>query len=102
MLLTLAGLNSLSIPVLTTGPHVLSATLSAPQLSQGASAPSQVVVTVVQNSTTIFTSTAGQEGFKVDLLGTVGDVLHVTASSSAVVDQGPNTIKAVIGFTFGV
>lgn len=101
-LLTLAGLNTLRTNVPDAGPYAVEGKLTCPQLAQGAAAPSQVVVTVSQNSSLKFTSLAGQEGFRVDLLCAAGDEIEVTTASSATIDQGPNTIKTVIGVSNGV
>lgn len=102
MLLTLVGLSTLTTHANTTGPHVIFGKITCPQLAQGSSAPSQVVVTVNQNGSPIYTGTAGAEGFKQQMLCTSGDTITVVTSSTAAVDTTSlNGIKAVIGFTNG-
>jgi hypothetical protein len=102
MLYTLVGLETLTIPALVAGAHMISGKLTCPQLAQGASAPSQVVTTVNQNGSPVYTGTPGGEGFTVNLLCAAGDTITVVTSSSAAVDTASlNGIKAVIGFTQG-
>jgi hypothetical protein len=103
MLYTLAGLNTLTLHATVAGIHSVKGTLSCPQLSGGATAPSQVVVTVNQNASPMYVSTPGSEGFDVNLLCAVGDTITVVTSSAAAVDTASlNGIKAVIGFTQGL
>jgi len=100
---SLVGLNTLTFNAPQTGPFVLRCTLTCPQLAQGATAPSQVVCTVSQNSTPIYVSMPGQEGFKAELSCTLGDTITVTTSSSAAIDSASlNAIKCTIGFSNGV
>lgn len=99
--LTLVGLNTLRTNVTESTSYVVQGKLTCPQLAQGASDPSQVVVTVSQNSSLKYTSLPGQEGFKTELSCTAGDEIEITTASSAAVDQDPNAIKVVVGVSNG-
>lgn len=64
--------------------------------------PSQVVVTIKQNSSTIFTSNSGAKGFCLNSVSLVsGDVLSVITSSSLAQDQLPNAVKLILAVAEG-
>jgi hypothetical protein len=76
-------------------------TLSLPTIGEGTPTDSQVVVTITQTPsgggpTTIYTGMAGAEGFGVLANCAALDVIAITMSSSALVDQGINVIKTTI------
>jgi hypothetical protein len=92
----MCGLTTLAFSVPVAGIFNLSGKLTVPQLSEGAPSPSQVIVTIQQNASTIYTGTAGQEGFGVTVTTAVGDAFTVALTSSATVDSGLNVVKAVV------
>jgi hypothetical protein len=102
---TNVGLNSLSFGIPSTAaglPCFLDGKLTLPQLSEdGATGQSQVVVTITQNGSNIYTGLPGAEGFHVNFLAAGGDAMVVTFSSSAAIDQPLNAVKASIGCSSG-
>jgi len=99
--LTTNGLSTTAIGIPAAGPTPLSGKLELPTIDEGASANSQVVVTVTQtpangSPTTIYTGPAGARGFYLVAQCAALDTLTVTLSSSAAVDQGLNVIKTTI------
>lgn len=101
MNLSLTGMSSVSIAVPDTGSYVVDGKLSLPTLS-GGGAQSAVVVTISQNSSPVYTGTAGATGFKKELLCAAGDVIAVAFSSSLTTDQAPNAVRSVFGISSGV
>jgi len=68
----------------------------------GADVQSQVVVTVKQNGTTIFTSAAGDLGFGLSaVVCAASDVITFTTSSSLAQDQQPNAIRLTLAVSEG-
>lgn len=64
--------------------------------------PSQVIVTIRQNGSTIFTSLAGQQGFALPALNcAAGDVITFTLSSSLAADQQINAIRMTLSVSEG-
>jgi hypothetical protein len=64
---------------------------------------SQVVVTIKQNGSTIYTSAAGDKGFCLPALScTAGDVLSFQRSSSLSQDQQPNAVRLTLCISEGV
>lgn len=98
------GLTASTFVAPVAGQYYLRGSLSIPQLATGASAPSAVVVTIV-NATgpvTLYTGTAGAMGFQINAICAAGDSISVTLSSAAAVDQPLNAIKAVMIFGLGI
>ena len=91
-----AGLETNNIPIQTAGIYNMIAKLQLPTISEGQGSDSQVVVTVQQNSSTVYTTSPGQEGFSLFLRCAAGDLLSVALSSSAPVDQPLNLIKCTV------
>jgi hypothetical protein len=107
--LTSVGLNTLTFAAPAAGPFVLSGKISLPTISDDdvdsggvTDGTSQVVVTVTQNSSTMYTGLPGAEGFRVNLSCAANDTLAVSFTSSAAIDQPINAVKASIGFSSGV
>lgn len=98
---TLAGLESYTYPVTKAGPFVIEGKFQLPTLALGGG-QSACLVTVTQNSTIIYTGTAGDTGFRCEALCAVGDNLIVALSSSNGADQPLNAIQATLNFTPGV
>lgn len=64
--------------------------------------PSQVVVTIKQNSSTIFTTTAGDQGFALRaVVCTAGDVISFITTSSLSQDQQPNAVRLTVATSQG-
>lgn len=99
----ISGLETLTVVMPVAGQFTLSGKLKLPRLSQTdptdpnySSYPSQVVVTVQQNSSTIFTSTAGSDGFSIPISAASQDTFTVQLSSSESQDEVLNAVSAVI------
>jgi hypothetical protein len=93
------GLGTFNIGVPNIGTYTLNGTITLPVLDQGASANSQVVVTIAINSgSTIYTGPAGAEGFFISplVIASANSIINITLSSSAAVDQGLNKIKSTV------
>lgn len=96
---TMTGLGTISFQVLNTGPKTIVGTLTLPELTTGAPATSQVIVTVNLNGgSTLFTGIAGAEGFTSGGYASAGDVFNVILSSSLPLDNQLNTVKSTISF----
>jgi hypothetical protein len=85
------GIGSVSFGVLA-GAGFVKGTLSLPTIVGGAGA-SSVLVTVNQNGSPIYTGLVGAEGFNVNFLAALNDIIQVVTSSSATVDNALNTVK---------
>lgn len=99
------GLVTITTAAPAAGPYVISGKLTLPTISEEDRSDlgtSQVVVTVAQNGSTVYTGLAGAEGFKANLLCAAFDVLTVSMTSSAAIDQTPNIVKAAISLSSGV
>jgi hypothetical protein len=63
---------------------------------------SQVVTTIKQNGSTIYTSAAGTRGFELNaIVCTAGDVLDVVTSSSLASDQQLEAVKTTVAVSEG-
>ena len=67
----------------------------------GAQVASQVVTVVKKNSTTLYTSNAGDRGFMVGVTATAGDTIKVIFSSSLAQDEQLNAMKCTIAIYEG-
>lgn len=95
------GLVTQSVTADSAGAYFVAGSLTLPSLTNGGGA-SGVVVTISQNSTTVYTGLAGANGFYFDKLSlAVGDVVHVALSSSATADQGKNTVRCSMQIGLG-
>lgn len=99
----ISGLETLTVVMPVAGQFTLSGKLKIPRLSQTdptdpnyASYPSAVVVTIKQNGSTIFTSTAGSDGFSIPISAAYQDTFTVQLSSSEAQDEVLNAVSAVI------
>lgn len=68
----------------------------------GAQIASQVVTVVKLNSSTKYTSNAGDKGFIVGINATAGDTIKVILSSSLAQDNQPNAIQCTIAISEGL
>jgi len=115
---TMTDLNTLTVNIPTTDLYNFQATLTLPTNSGSAtqgpgggtgtgvgappSTPSQVVVTVKQNGSTIYTSPAGATGLSLNAVQcTAGDVMTFALSSSLASDKNPNTVKMTLASSQG-
>jgi hypothetical protein len=102
----ISGLETLTIVVPVAGTFTLSGKIKLPRLSQTdptdpnyLNYPSTVVATIKQNGTTIFTTSAGSDGFSIPILAAVSDSFTVQLSSSGAAgteDQILNAVSAVV------
>lgn len=95
--ISLNGLGTFTIfTAPAAGVYFVNGQLSLPQLTTD-NQQSQVVATVKQNGSGIYTGIAGASGFQVNqIVCALNDVIAVTLSSSAAVDNVP-TSNAVSG-----
>ena len=99
------GLSTVSANAQAAGPAFIKGKIQVPTLVNGGG-QSSVVATVTQtpvggSTTTIYTGTAGAEGFYVVTNCAVSDLLSITFSSSASADQALNVIKSEISIGSG-
>ena len=94
--MVIVGLNSASTSVSPAGVYSVDCKINLPQLSEGSSAPSQVVAVISQNGSPMYTGFAGAEGAQISLNCADNDLITVALSSSAAIDQGTNVIKATV------
>jgi hypothetical protein len=99
----ISGLETLTINVEVAGLYTLAGKIQSPRLSQTDATdpnysgyPSAVVTTIQQNSSTIFTSKAGADGFSIKVSCAVGDVITVALTSSAAEDEVLNAVRCVV------
>lgn len=93
----LSGLMTATTSVNAAGTYDIIGSLTLPGITKGSTANSQVVATIKQNGSTIFTGQAGAEGFMITgLTCAAGDTISVQLSSGAAVDQGLNLIKCTV------
>lgn len=100
---TISGLETLTVVMPVAGNFTLSGKISLPRLSQTdptdpnyLAYPSDVVATIKQNGSTIFTSTAGSDGFSIPILAALKDSFTVQLSSAAAEDNVLNAVSAVV------
>lgn len=100
---TFTGLGTFTVfTALITDSYNIIGTLSLPAISKGDTANSQVVVVIKQNSSTIYTGSAGAKGFAISAQLTANDVISLVLTSSASVDQPKNVIKTSLTISEGI
>jgi hypothetical protein len=101
--LTSTGLTTLTLSVPETDSLCfVEGNVTLPTLTDDGSAyPSDCIVTVKQNGTTIYTGLKGAQGFRVTFSGTLGDTILVIFSSDLTTDAALNAVKATIQFGSG-
>ena len=99
----ISGLETLTVVMPVAGLYTLSGKIKLPRLSQSdptdpnfLAYPSAVVATIKQNGSTIFTTSAGADGFSIPLLAAFKDSITVQLSSSAAEDTVLNAVSAVV------
>lgn len=116
---TTEGLKATTINVPATGPLSLivkmtTPTTQSPAASQGPGGgagtgtggppniPSQIILTVNQNGSPIFVTSAGSRGLNLPAINcTAGDVITVTPSSSLASDQQLNSVRVTTAASQG-
>ena len=100
---SISGLETLTVVMPLAGQFQLSGKIQMPRLSQMdpsdpqfLNLPSSVVVTINQNGSPIFTSTAGDSGFSIPIKVALKDVITVVLSSGNAADAVLNSIKCVV------
>jgi hypothetical protein len=100
---TISGLETLTIVMNSAGQTMMTGKIKLPRLSQTdptdpnyLSYPSAVVTTVKQNGTTIFTSNAGQDGFRIPISYALNDSFTVALTSSEPQDEVLNAVGAAV------
>jgi len=114
---TVTNIATTTITIPTTDTYNFQGTLTLPNIvtaaTQGAGggagtgtggtfSPSQVVVTIKQNGTTIYTGAAGALGFAVNGVScTANDSITIALSSSQAQDNQPEAIKMTLSVSEG-
>lgn len=114
---TVTNLATHTITIPTTDTYNFAGTLTLPNIvtsaTQGAGGgagtgtggvvvPSQVVVTIAQNGTTIYTGAAGALGFTLNGVScTANDSITIQRSSSLAQDQQPEAVKMTLSVSEG-
>jgi hypothetical protein len=99
---TVTGLVSVPFTAPEAANYAIDIKVSAPTITAGASVESQLIMTIVKNATTWYTSVAGSEGLHTSVLCAAGDIIHINFSSSNPEDQSLNVIKSTITISEGV
>lgn len=90
------GLGTFSFTAPEAGAFTVNGKITLPTLSGGATANSEIVVTVEVDSSLVYTGVAGAEGFTCGIAPSAGDVVEIILTSAAAVDQGLNKIKTTV------
>jgi hypothetical protein len=116
---TATGLQTITINLPNTDVYSIVGTIQAPNLvstptpgagagagtgtnASPASTASQIVVTIKQNGSTVYTSSAGQRGFALPALSaTAGDVITIIPSSSLAQDEQLQAIQITVATSEG-
>lgn len=96
----LAGLNTYTVAAPTAGIYGIDWKNYLPRPSQGG-LQSSLVTTIVQNSSTVYTSQTGADGGHFDLLCAAGDTINLVTSSASANDAGLNLIKTQVAVSSG-
>lgn len=99
---TFAGLGTAaSVTASTSDIYNITGTLTIPTLIT-TGIKSQVVVTVNQNGSPVFTSAQGVQGFQTGVQATAGDVITIVISSSLPADAAPQAVKTTLSISEGL
>lgn len=114
---TVTGLQTFIFNVPSTDSYTLQGTLQLPNIVPSAlqgpgggagtgtggspQIASQVVTVVKHNSSTIYTSNAGDRGFLIGAAATAGDTFSVILSSSLDQDKQPNAVQCTVALSEG-
>lgn len=94
----LSGISSVDTAVPAAGPYFAKGKLSIPRPSQGDAQASSAVVTITNRTgpVTLYTGTAGADGFRVDTLCAAGDIIRIAITSANSEDTALNAVKTQI------
>ena len=97
------SLNGLQNITLFTAPaagyYFVQANLSLPQIGTSGSASAALCVVKKNNSSTLYTGTAGDMGFAINQISlAAGDYVNVVMSSAAACDQVSNAVSGQVAF----
>lgn len=96
--ITFNGLGTAPFQILVAGAKTVQGTLTLPNLNEGSTSSSQVVVTVNLNGGSAFyTGAAGALGFETGTFANPGDTINIILTSSLPADQGLNSVKSTLG-----
>ena len=101
---TIVGLNSLDTAIPAAGPVFVSGKVQLPRLAAGSTGVSAVVVTITNQTgpVTLYTGTAGADGFYVDTNVAAGDVIRVALTSANSIDSATyNSVKCELSIGSG-
>lgn len=114
---TMTGLQEFDFYAPSTDSYTVQGTIQAPNVvpagtqgagggagtgtGGGAQVNSQVLTVIKLNSTTKYTSTAGDRGFSTVVNATAGDTIKVILSSSLAQDNQPQAIQCTIAISEG-
>jgi hypothetical protein len=114
---TVSGLQATTINIPTTDIYSIVGTIQAKSFvtaatpgagggagtgTGGSQVNSQIIVTIKQNGSTVYTSSAGQRGFALPALScTAGDVITINPSSSLNSDKELNTVQITTAVSEG-
>ena len=100
----IAGLTSVDTAVPTAGVYVVSGKLQIPRLASGSTGVSAAIVTITNRTgpVTIYTGTAGADGFTTTMVCAAADFIRVAITSANAADQDLNAVKTQVGISSGV
>lgn len=96
-----SGLGTFSVIVPIAGPYFIEGKSTIPTLVNGGG-QSQLVATINQNGSPIYTGVAGAQGFRTDVTCAANDTIAIVLTSAAAPDLGLNVIKTTIDIGQGV
>lgn len=96
-----SNISEQDIKVPTADSYTVQATLTLPSVAQG-NGQSAVITTVLVNSTTKYTSTAGDLGLKCIVACSAGDTIKIITASSQSNDNAINAIRLTATIDQGV
>jgi hypothetical protein len=97
---TFTGLGTFPMPIPVTPPNSflnIKGKITLPNIIEGATANSQVVVTMnINGGAAFYTGMPGAEGFETGTVAIAGNILNIILTSSLPSDQGLNVIKTTV------
>lgn len=97
---TSTNLGEIDVVVPTTDTYVVNVSLTLPSIPQSGAA-SAVVTTVKVNSSTKYTSNAGDFGLNYEVSCTAGDTIKITTASAQANDNAANAVKVSVAIYEG-
>ncbi len=93
---TAVGLSELDVVAPTTGTYVVQVSQTTPLFGRSA-----LITLLKVNSTTKYTSAAGDKGFTQEVAAIAGDIIKITMSSTSADDNASNAVKTSVAITMG-